>query len=281
MKANKPKYLPVFLRVSFLLTAFLLNQLFAQAQNKESAAPPAYGNNHSVGKYINANGIRLYYEVYGKGEPLLMLHGNGGSIEAFATEIPELSKHYKIIAVDTRGQGKSSEDGKLYTYDLFAEDMQAFLDSLHLKSVNVFGWSDGGIIGLIMAMKYPKKVKKLAVTGANIFIDETVLGKEMLDDMKKDVINLSKDSSYAAKNSLRLNEMMLTEPRYTFESLAAIHCPVLVMCGENDLIKREHTKGIASHIKGSKLLIAPGGSHGWFHENPPLLYKTFKDFFGR
>ena len=122
-----------------------------------------FGNNDSTGKYAIANGIKIYYEEYGQGQPLLLLHGNSESIESFRLQIPEFSKFYKVIAVDTRGQGRSSEDGKPYTYDLFADDMNALLNYLTIDSATILGWSDGGNTALIMAMKYPKKAKRLVV----------------------------------------------------------------------------------------------------------------------
>ncbi|HTM97228.1 MAG TPA: alpha/beta fold hydrolase, partial [Pedobacter sp.] len=92
------------------------------------------------GKYINSKGTKIYYETYGKGEPLLLLHGNGGSITSFKFQIPELAKHYQVIVVDTRGQGKSiDKTTEHFSYDLFAEDMKTLLDTLHLKQVNLLG----------------------------------------------------------------------------------------------------------------------------------------------
>src|ERR1035437_12951 len=134
-----------------------------------------YGNNTAVGRFANVNGIKIYYETYGSGAPLLLLHGNRSPIASFYKQIPELSKKFKVIAVDTRGQGRSSEDGKTYTYDLFAKDMNALLDELNMDSVNILGWSDGGNTGLIIAMKCPKKVRRLVTMGADVFIDSSVV----------------------------------------------------------------------------------------------------------
>ena len=220
-----------------------------------------YGDNDSTGKYANINGIKLYYEVYGRGEPLLLLHGNSQSIEAFTYQIPELSKHYQVISIDTRGQGKSTEDGKTYTYDLFASDMNSFLDQLGLDSVNIVGWSDGGNTGLIMAMKYPKKVKRLITMGANIFINKSVVVNGLIPAINKQIKTLQNDNTDKARNSIRLMTMLLTEPRYQFEDLKKVQCPVLVLAGENDLIKAAHTKEIAASISNATLLIAPKETH--------------------
>lgn len=239
---------------------------------------PAYGNNDSTGKYITANGIRLYYEEYGSGSPLLLLHGNSESIASFNKQIPELSKHYRVIAVDTRGQGKSNEDGKKYTYDLFAEDMNALLDNLHLDSIYVLGWSDGGNTGLIMAMRYPAKVKKLAVMGANIFIDKTVVENWVFKTLNKELNELKYDTLYNSNNRARLITMLLTEPNHRFDELQQVKCPVLVMAGEKDVIREQHTKSIAAGIPSHQLVIFPKGTHYMPAENPEVFNKTVINF---
>ncbi|MBN9382830.1 MAG: alpha/beta hydrolase [Chitinophagaceae bacterium] len=241
----------------------------------------AYDNNDTAGKFADVGGIRIYYEEYGQGAPLLLLHGNRGSIADFKQQIPDLSRGFHVIAVDTRGQGRSTEDGKTYTYDLFAEDMNALLDHLHLDSVNVLGWSDGGNTGLIMAMKYPGKVAKLATMGANVFIDNTVVDKSIFRILQAEKREWKDDTSRRAANALRLIRMCETEPRHTFEDLQAIHCPVLVMAGEKDVIKDEHTRQIAAHIPGSRLTIFPGGTHQFPDDDPAAFNKTVIQFFNQ
>lgn len=240
--------------------------------------PPAYGSNDSAGRYAEVNGIRLYYEEYGKGEPLLLLHGNQQSILAFTYQIPDLSKHYRVIAVDTRGQGRSTEDGKTYTYDLFAEDMKHFLDHLGLDSVNIVGWSDGGNTGLIMAMMYPQKVKRLITMGANIFMDESVVIKGLPGEIEKQIKRAGADTSYKGRNNTRLFTMLLKEPNHSFDELKQIRCPVLVMAGENDLIQASHTKGIADHIPKGTLRIAPKEGHYFPVNNPAVFNRVVLEY---
>ncbi|MCF6404894.1 alpha/beta hydrolase [Chitinophaga filiformis] len=244
-------------------------------------AAPAFGANDSVGKYAAVNGINIYYETYGEGEPLFVLHGNSESINSFSAQIPAFAKKYRVIAVDTRGQGKSGDDGKSYTYDQFAADMNALMDQLHIDSAHIVGWSDGGNTGLIMAMKYPARVKKLVTMGANIFIDKTVLDKWVFKEFDHQLKELKNDTSLSGKNRVRLINMMLTEPRYAFDDLGVIHCPVLVMAGEKDVIKPAHTKQIAAHIPGSTLLIAPKQTHYYPTENAASFNKEVLDFFGK
>lgn len=240
-----------------------------------------FGNNDSTGNYASINGIKIYYEIYGEGLPLLLLHGNSESISSFDLQIPELSKHFKVIAVDTRGQGKSTEDGKTYTYDLFAADMNALLNYLKIDSVFVVGWSDGGNTGLVMAMKYPKKVKRLITMGSNVFINNTVIDERTIDTLTAQLELTKLDNSYEAKNRGRLINMILTEPNYTFEDIKVITCPVLVLAGEKDVIKENHTKGIAENIKNSTLFIALNETHYFPKENADLFNKTIIDFLSK
>lgn len=240
---------------------FYTGKRSCRVDGSKMARSTAYGDNDSSGKYTNINGITMYYEEYGQGEPLLLLHGNSESINSFRLQIPELSKQFHVYAIDTRGHGKSGDDGKRYTYDLFADDMNALLDHLHLDNVNILGWSDGGNTGLIMAMKYPKKVKKLITMGAVIFIDKTVVDKWVFKTLLKEKKELLHDSSAFAAGRLRRIELLLTEPKHTYEELKQIECPVLVMAGEKDVVREEHTRGIAGNISRSTLLIVSKATH--------------------
>lgn len=125
-----------------------------------------YGANAQVGKYASVNGIKLYYEIYGTGKPLLLLHGSGGSIRAQAAQIEHFRGQYQVIAVDSRAHGKSKDDTSVLTYELMASDVAKLLDELKIDSCYVFGQSDGGILGLLLARDYPRKVKRVATFGA-------------------------------------------------------------------------------------------------------------------
>ena len=120
--------------------------------------------------------------------------------------------------------------------------MNALLDHLHLDSVNILGWSDGGNTGLVMAMKYPKKVKKLITMGAVIFIDNTVVDKSLFKSWDKEKKELADDASSDAPGRIRRIDLLLTEPKHTFEELQAISCPVLVVAGEKDVVKEGASK---------------------------------------
>ena len=224
--------------------------------------PTPYGNNPAASERIKLKDAVLYYETYGSGQPLLLLHGDSQSIGAFAKQIPELSKHYKVIAVDTRGQGKSTDltTGPL-TYELFANDMKQLLDSLHIAKTNILGWSDGGITGLLMAIKYPSYVNKLAITGANLEPSDQAIDGKALKEISRQLDGWKKNTSAPAAMEVRLFTMMLNQPHISVESLRSIKAPVLVMAGEHDLILEKHTKLIAASIPNSKIYIFKGASH--------------------
>jgi pimeloyl-ACP methyl ester carboxylesterase len=230
--------------------------------NPNPPTHPRYGSNPSASGTVKLQDATLYYETYGSGEPLLLLHGDSQSIYAFLRQIPELSKHYKVIAVDTRGQGKSTDltTGPL-SYDLFANDMKQLLDSLHISKTNILGWSDGGNTGLIMAIRYPSYVNKLAITGANLEPTENAVDAKVLKEISKQLGQWKKDTSAHAAMEVRLFTMLLNEPHISVEGLKSIKAPVLVMAGQHDVILEKHTKLIAASIPNSTLYIFKGASH--------------------
>ena len=234
---------------------------------------PNFGVNSNVGRYANVNGIKLYYEVYGSGYPLLVLHGNGGSISGAASHYPELMKHYKVIAVDTRGHGKSTDTDAPLTFEQLAADFNSLLDELQLDSVFVWGHSDGAILGLIMAMDHPKKVKRLLAYGANLQPDSTAIYYWAVNAIKK--------YSTEVKDPKEKKQviLMVENPHIPYERLSSIQAPVLVMAGDRDIITAEHTLKIFQHIPKSQLCILPGATHNGSWEQQKLFHQFLIDFF--
>lgn len=253
----------------FIFSIFCLAIQFVDAQKVQ------YDNNKTAGNYASINGIKLYYEVYGNGTPLLMLHGNGGNISAFEKQIPFFSKYYKVIAVDSRLQGKSGGNPDSLSYNMMANDFCALIDYLKLDSVYVLGWSDGGINAILMAMQCPAKVKRIAFTGANTVPDSTAISAEDIAYMKDFVAN-NKTASVKEKT---LNRMMINEPNIDYAALAGIRCPALVMAGDHDLIKAAHTLKIFQSIPGAQLCIFPDSNHGVCQQHPQLFNTTVLNFF--
>ena len=203
----------------------------------------------------------LYYTEKGFGTPLVLLHGNGESGEYFKNQIDYFAQKYRVIAVDTRGHGKSPRGSAAFTLETFADDLKSFLDSLNIKKANLLGFSDGGNIALIFALKYPSYVNKLIISGANIF--PSGLKAAFLIPVKI-LYGLFYFPSRFSKRAARRRELlalMVKEPDILPEELSGIKCPTLVMAGTRDLIKEKHTRLIAKSIPNSRLCFLKG-DHG-------------------
>ena len=251
-----------------------------------------YGSNN--GKYISIFHTQIYYEEYGKGTPLILLQGGMGSIEDFALCIPELSKHFRVIAPDTPGQGRS-ELADSMSYELMAEYISKFIDALKLNSAYVVGWSDGGNTGLILGSNRPDKIKKVLTSGANyklsgypsILNDTTDWEKELRSpefEIKnkegiKEYISLCPTPRDWRKMLIDLNRMWHEEIYFSPTVLTGLKIPVMIVLGDKDTVTLEH--GIEMHrlVKGSQFCILPGTSHAVFREKPKLINDLAISFF--
>jgi pimeloyl-ACP methyl ester carboxylesterase len=231
---------------------------------------------HENGKYIDVNGVKLYYEIYGEGEPLLMIHGNGGSFSCFENQVAAFSQHFKVVLVDCRGRGNSSyQKGVELTFDLQVEDINVFLNKLNIQKTNILGWSDGGIIGLLLAIKHPEKVDKLVSSGANIF-PEGALHQE---ELKKWTLDLeSKNVNHENDLTIDLNNLDLNYPNLAYSDLNVIKSRTLIIAGDHDEIKSEHTVKIFESIPNAQLAILPNSSHSALIENSKLFNEIVLNF---
>lgn len=242
-----------------------------------------YGNNKAAGKFYPIRGFKMYAETYGKGQPLLVIHGNGGSIGNFTNQIPYFSKKYKVILADSRAQGKSVDAGDSLSYEMMADDYAALLDAMKVDSALVIGWSDGGINGLLLAIRHPEKVKKLAVTGANLWPDTTAVFSDVEDIVLPAYTELKNKQQRTAreKDAWKLTRLLVEEPQIRPEALHQIQAPTLVIGGDHDVIKPEHTLLIAQNIPNAYLWILPNSGH-----STPLVYtdefnRKIDDFFAK
>ena len=234
-----------------------------------------YGRNKAAGKFYDIRGFKMYCEVYGQGQPLLIIHGNGGSINNFVYQIPYFSKKYRVIIADSRAQGRSADPGDSLTYEMMADDYAALLDVLKIDSAFVIGWSDGGINGLLLSIRHPEKVKKLAITGANLVPDTTAVPQSVWDAVMPTLNELRNkpDKNEKEKNALKLFRLLGEQPHIPLSDLQKIACPSLVIGGDHDVIKEEHTLLIYKNIPKAYLWILPGSGH-----STPVV---FKDDFNR
>lgn len=254
-----------------LLITFV--SIAAMAQKSPSVE---IGNNPSAGGYFKNGPVNVYYEVYGDGKPLVIIHGNGGSIRGRAQFIEEFSKKYKVIAMDNRCHGKTDCPAPHLTYEQIAGDLNALLARLKVDSTLVWGHSDGAIVGLLMAMKYPDKVKKLLASGANLRPDTTAVDPAVFPLLEKMRPQLMKDSILSKRFQL-----LMTEPHIPARDLHTIKADVLVMAGDRDIIRNEHTLEIFNNIPGALLCILPGTTHGVYQDRQKWFTEILYDFFDK
>jgi pimeloyl-ACP methyl ester carboxylesterase len=249
--------------------------------------PPMPGAKQSG--YAPVNGIQLYYAIYGDGPPLIMLHGGLANSEYFANQIPVFAEDYTVIVMDSRGHGRSSRDAQPYSYSLMASDVAALMDYLKIPKASVVGWSDGGIIGLEMAMNYPDRVDKLFAFAANTNvaglkpnIDKDPVFSKYIERAGKDYARLSKTPAEYETFVNQISRMWATQPDYKPEQLAKIKARVAISDGEYDeAIRPEHSVEMAKAVPGAKLVILPGVSHFAFLQDPQLFNRAVLGFLHR
>ena len=268
------KKLPPLLFVFNLMALVSFTQddmakLQAEFEKMTNDPKNSYGKNKAVGKYYNIRGIKMYAEVYGQGKPLLFIHGNSGSISHFTKQIPYFAKKYKVIVADSRAQGRSADPADSLTYEMMADDYAALLDAMKIDSAYIVGWSDGGINGLLMAIRHPGKVKKLAITGANLRPDTTAVSQEIWDMVTPmyNGLKTKTDKNEMEKGGYKLLRLLVENPHIPPSDLQKITCPTLVIGGDHDVIKEEHTMEIYKNIPNAYLWILPNSGH-----STPIVY---------
>ena len=253
--------------------------LFAASLPANAAS---YGSNPAAGHTADVDGIKLYYEIYGTGKPLVLLHGNGGSIADLHFQIDYFRRRRKVIAIDSRGHGLSEMGPGRLTYVRMADDVAALLKSIHSPPADVFGWSDGGIVTLLLALHHPGSVRRIALSGANL--SPEALAPADLANMTADLKHAEKelaagDHSRPWDVVCQQLQLMVTQPHITAADLARIKAPALVMAGEHDLIPDAHTRTIAAELPHARLHIFAGADHGALQEQPDIFNATLEQFF--
>ena len=202
--------------------------------------------------------ISLYYQEKGNKEPFIFLHGNGEDSSYFKHQIDYFSDRYRVIAIDTRGHGKSPRGTKPFTIEQFSHDLYDFMISHKISNAVILGFSDGANIAMKFAMKYPDKVKALILNGGNLNPKGVKRTTQIPIELGYRIARGFALKSSGAKKSAEMLGLMVNEPNIERTELSRITAPTLVICGRNDMIKESHTKEIAENIPGAKLSIMKG-----------------------
>ena len=257
-------------------------------QEKEATGTIKYGSNN--GEYLTIHGTKIYYEEYGSGIPLLLLHQGLGSIENLSDIIPELSRHFRVIAIDAPGHGRSEQADSL-SGDLLAEYDSAIIDQLQLDSAYVMGWSMGGNTALLLAANRPDKIKKVVSGGSNTKASGlTREAREMLKEYTVEAVLEDKDwlEHYQRMNPQPgkwikfwedARKMGSREIKISDDKLASIDIPVLIIRGDRDLIKMEHSVDIFRSIKKGQLCVYPNVGHEMPELKSEMLCRIAINFF--
>jgi pimeloyl-ACP methyl ester carboxylesterase len=267
---------------------YLILNLFYFASSSFAQKQIAYDSNN--GKIISILNTKIYYEEYGQGMPLILLHGGMGSIADFSLCIPELAKHYHVIAPDAPGQSRSEMSDSI-SYELLAEYVYQMILKLNVDSVYIMGWSDGGNAALILASEHPDKVKKVLVSGANYKFSGYIFGdslKPIPADYKPPAEEQKSIDDYFKVNPGQWRKivndriaMWAKEIYFPASILEKIHMPVMLVLGDKDAVTAEHGLEMHRLIRGSYFCILPNTSHKVFAERPKLIDEIAIDFFAK
>ncbi|WFP60603.1 alpha/beta hydrolase [Mesorhizobium sp. WSM4904] len=266
---------------------FIASTALATAEERWQTLPePAAMPKPDESGYAPVNGIQMYYAVLGKGDPVLLIHGGLGHADIWASQVATLSKTHKVIVADSRGHGRSTRTDEPYGYDLMASDYLALLDFLKIDKTALVGWSDGGIIGIDIALHHPERLTRLFAQAANVTTDGVDPGvmtnktfAAYVERSGRDYKILSKTPDQYDAFVAQISHMWESQPAWTKEQLGKITTPTAIVAGDHDeAIKREHTEYMASTIPGAKLIILPNASHFAMLQAPDEYSQAALDF---
>jgi len=275
------RILLLFLTV-LIVSSFAIGQVITPLWKTIPDAPPMPHADESG--LASVNDIKMYYAVFNKDgkDPVILLHGALVSSDEWGFEVPLLSKNHKVIILDSRGHGRSNMSKQSFSYSLMASDVLQLMDRLKVRKASIVGWSDGGIIGLIMAIKYPKRVNKLFTFGSNYNLSgyksepaDSALAARFMEKVKVNYRRLSPTPDSLAVLRKALGKMYSTEPDLKAEDIKTIKAPTVIAYGEYEqFIKREHFEDLARLIPNAKLVILPNVSHGGPLQDPLSFHRA-------
>jgi pimeloyl-ACP methyl ester carboxylesterase len=240
------------------------------------------------GGQAQVNGISIHYAISGHGSPVIFLHGGLANVDYWGNQVPAVAAHHTVILMDSRGHGRSTRDTRPYGYDLMADDVIALMDALKIPKADIVGWSDGGILGLDLAMRYKDRIGKVFAFAANTVTSGVKDGVEKnptfaayIERAGREYRTLSATPDDYNVFVEQISRMWAEQPNWSDAQLEAIDTPVLVVDGDHDeAIKREHTEYIAATIPHAGLLILPNVSHFAFLQDPEQFNFAILHFLG-
>ena len=225
--------------------------------------------------YAPVNGVRIWYATFGRGEPVILLHGGLVNANWWGNQVRELQKHYRVIVMDSRGHGRSTRNADPYGYDLMASDVIGLMDILKIPKAALVGWSDGAIVGLDIAMKHPERLTKLFAFAANsdpsgvADIASNPVFTAAIARAEKEYEKLSPTPGEFPAFLAQITKMWETQPNWTADDLKKITVPTWIVDGDHDeMIKRENTEFMAAQIPDAGLLLQPAVSHFSMLQDP-------------
>lgn len=214
--------------------------------------------------------IKHYFIEKGQGEPIILLHGNGENSDYFQHQIDEFSQYYHVYAIDTRGHGKTPRGVMPFTIRQFADDLLEFMNEQKIEKAHILGFSDGGNIAMIFAIKYPERVDRLILNGANMSPEGVKRTVQIPIEIGYKIATKFSKKSDAAKTNAEMLGLMVNDPNLTPDDLAKIQAKTLVIAGTNDVIKKEHSIQIVKSIPSAKLAFLRGDHF--------IAYKQHEEF---
>jgi pimeloyl-ACP methyl ester carboxylesterase len=237
------------------------------------------------GGQAQVNGISIHYAISGHGSPVIFLHGGLANIDYWGNQVPAVAAHHTVILMDSRGHGRSTRDTRPYGYDLMADDVIALMDALKISKADIIGWSDGGILGLDLAMRYKDRIVAFAAntvtSGVKDGVEKNPTFAAYIERAGREYRTLSATPDDYNAFVEQISRMWAEQPNWSDAQLRDIDTPVLVVDGDHDeAIKREHTEYIAATIPHAGLLILPNVSHFAFLQDPEQFNFAILHFLG-
>ncbi len=279
------------MKIMINMIAIIILTVCSCTTNASTDKEIQYGSNSAAGQYVEVDGIKLYVEIYGQGEPLILLHGGVGSINGFQTNIPELAKYFQVIAYDRGGHGRSFDSGKRFHYQNMAKETVGLMDALEIESAYLVGFSDGAVVGYHAGHLFPDRIKKLIAVGGNVGADNMMVAPEKFEawlnpeapaewvrNLEPEYTNLSPTPNFKSYIQ-RSRDLWIGDSYPTMETMKEINVPVLIVTGDRNDLPLEHALEVYRSLKQGELCVIPNCDHFVFDKRPALVNQIAIEYF--